>query len=290
MKPLYTQHTTLPETYIKDCFNNFLNEDKVDLDLSTQFSVSQTTTTTAHFISEEKLIFVGTPIINSIFKGCDINIIVKEGQLCQAGTVIAHIHGSAQLILSYERIILNLIQRLSGVASLTAQYVQKLNCSDIKILDTRKTTPGIRLFEKYAVTIGGGYNHRLDLYHGIMLKDNHLFLMNNLNKTLDKIKKSHPTTKIQIEIDYFEQLIKYIKSDTLVDAILLDNMNRTDTIKCVQYIKETLPQCFIESSGGINLNNINNYVETGIHAISIGALTHQAVSKNIKLEFVEWKK
>jgi len=285
MKPLYTQHTTIPEQYIVDSFERFLIEDQAHRDLSTEHSIDSERTACAHIVAEESLIFSGSLILNTILKEYDVELFVQDGDPCNEGDLIAKIAAPATVLLSYERILLNLIQRLSGVSFLTAQYVQKLNSSQIKILDTRKTTPGIRLFEKYAVCVGGGYNHRLDLYHGIMLKDNHLALINDLEQVLDDIKKQHPTKRIQIEIDYFDQLKQNLKPHFQIDAILLDNMNRQKTIKCVDYITKHWPQCFIESSGGINLNNLHNYIDTGIHAISIGALTHQAVSKNIKLEF-----
>ena len=285
MKPLYKQHTTIPEQYINDCFDRFLNEDQAYRDLSTQFSINKQTWVTAHLIAEEPLIFTGEPILRTIFKKFDIYAMAAEGQACIAGDVLATIKAPANTLLSYERVLLNLIQRLSGIAFLTSQYVHKLNSSEIKILDTRKTTPGIRLFEKYAVNVGGGYNHRLNLYEGIMLKDNHLSLIDDLEKVIFNIRNQHPNKKIQIEIDYINQLKEHLKPHFPIDAILLDNMDREQTIECVQYIKENWPLCFIESSGGINLKNIHNYIDTGIHAISIGALTHQAASKNIKLEF-----
>ena len=158
--------------------------------------------------------------------------------------------------------------------------------SNIKILDTRKTTPGLRLFEKHAVCIGGGYNHRFDLYEGVMIKDNHLIIIDNLDLTLQTLKTEHPNKKIEIEVDTFDQLEKFLDLLSVsVDAILLDNMNKSETIKCVQTIRQHLPSCFIESSGGINLDNILNYKDVGVDGISIGALTHQAQSKNIKFEF-----
>jgi len=285
MKPLYTQHTIIPEQYINDCFDSFLNEDQAHHDLSTQFSINTQTSVYAHFIAEEPLIFAGEKILRTIFKKFDIQFMVADGQTCMAGDVLGSIKAPADILLSYERALLNLIQRLSGIAFLTSKYVKKLNSSEIKILDTRKTTPGIRLFEKYAVNIGGGHNHRLDLYQGVMLKDNHLSLIHDLEKVIFNIHTQHPNKKIQIEIDYIEQLKQHLKPHFPIHAILLDNMNREQTIECVQYIKENWPLCFIESSGGINLKNIQDYIGTGIHAVSIGALTHQAVSKNIKLEF-----
>ena len=168
---------------------------------------------------------------------------------------------------------------------MTHKYVTTLDSSTIKILDTRKTTPGLRLFEKYAVCMGGGHNHRFDLYDGVMIKDNHLVIIGNLNNALYQLKESHPNKKIQIEVDTFNQLKTILQSlSHPVDAILLDNMNNTETKQCAQLIRQTLPQCFIESSGGITLNNITQYKDTDIDGLSIGALTHQATSKNITFE------
>ena len=212
--------------------------------------------------------------------------ILKDGSVCYAGDILYELEAPASILLSYERILLNLIQRMSGIASLTNQYVQTLNSSTIKILDTRKTTPGLRLFEKYSVFLGGGYNHRFDLNEGVMIKDNHLAIIDDLDTHLIEFHQQYPNKKIQIEVDNFKQLKGILNSLTIkIDAILLDNMNATQTAKCAQLIRKSLPECFIESSGGINLNNITNYQSLDIDGISIGALTHQANSKNIKLEF-----
>ena len=285
MNLLYTQQRKIKKEYIENKINLFLKEDKADKDLSTKFTISKFKEYVAEMVAEENLIFVGRPIVEYIFRNYSLKFYKKEGDFCVEGETIFSVKAPAQLILSRERIMLNLIQRLSGIATLTQKYVQKLKGSQIKVLDTRKTTPGLRIFEKYAVSIGGGSNHRLDLYDGIMLKDNHLAIKEKINTNLEKIKEKHPSKKIQLEIDFFKQLENiYLPNQKFVDAILLDNMSRKKTIQCVNYIKKVNSKCFIESSGGINLENIERYVGTGIHAISIGALTHQATSKNIKLE------
>ena len=289
MKPLYTQHSTLPFDYIEKKLALFLKEDNIEKDLSTLFSTkTKDPQTTADLIAEEDLIIAGLPIINVMFKNYFIKQYKKEGDICQAGDILCSISAPASVLLSNERVLLNLIQRTSGIASLTNTYVKTLNSSKTKILDTRKTTPGLRLFEKYAVSIGGGYNHRFDLYDGVMIKDNHLVIIKNLDSSLIHLKKEHPSKKIQIEVDTFNQLELILNSiHTKVDAILLDNMDKTQTIKCSQFIRKHEPQCFIELSGGINLKNILNYQDVDIDGISIGGLTHQASSKNIKFEFQE---
>ena len=288
MKPLYKQHHTLPEKYIKNKVRDFLKEDCADQDITSQATTHQNNNNIiAHIIAEEELIFSGTPIITHIFSNDTVESKKIDGEHCCAGDIIATISGAANSILSKERVALNLIQRLTGIATLTHQYVSTLNSTKIKILDTRKTTPGLRLFEKYAVTIGGGYNHRFDLLDGAMFKDNHLTLLTNLSDAIQHIKKHNPNKKIQIEVDNLAQLqaLLHIHKNN-IDAILLDNMDPPETTQCATLIRKQLPQCFIESSGGITLKNLLDYKNLDIDGISIGALTHQAQSKNIKMEFV----
>jgi len=289
MKALYTQQTNLPLEYVNLKIKEFLNEDRVPQDLTTQFTLLQKTIIIkADIIAEQNLIFAGGLIIKSIFRECDILMLAPDGSQFFPGDKIATIEGNAKTLLAKERVLLNLIQRLSGVASLTNKYVKTLNTPSIKILDTRKTTPGLRLFEKYAVTVGGGYNHRMDLYDGVMFKDNHLTVLDNLKKTLIKLKEKHPNKKIQLEVDTFNQLeslLHEVDFQNQVDAILLDNMSSKETAQCVELISSKELNCFIEISGGITLDNIKKYKQLKIDGISIGAITHQAVSKNIKLEF-----
>ena len=287
MKVLYTQHSKLTSQYIDQKLNDFLIEDHADTDLTTRVALlNKPSTATAKIVVEQKLIFVGTDIIKRIFNDADINILVSEGTKCVPGDVVATIKGASQLLLSRERVLLNLLQRLSGVATLTNQYVTQLNSSTIKILDTRKTTPGLRLFEKHAVTVGGGYNHRLDLEDGVMFKDNHLAIIANISSSLKKIKEDHPGKKIQIEVDTIEQLQNLCHDNLIdVDAILLDNMLPEQVIQCASLIRKHNNICFIEISGGITLDNLSDYSQTDVDGISVGAITHQSVSKNIKFEF-----
>jgi len=287
MKVLYTQHSKLTSQYIDQKLNDFLIEDHADTDLTTKVTLlNKPSTATAKIVVEQKLIFVGTDIIKRIFNDADINILVSEGTKCVPGDVVATIKGEPQLLLSRERVLLNLLQRLSGVATLTNQYVTQLNSSTIKILDTRKTTPGLRLFEKHAVTVGGGYNHRLDLEDGVMFKDNHLAIIANISSSLKKIKEDHPGKKIQIEVDTIEQLQNLCHDNLIdVDAVLLDNMLPEQVIQCASLIRKNNNKCFIEVSGGITLDNLSDYNQIDVDGISIGAITHQSVSKNIKFEF-----
>lgn len=284
---LYAQQTSLNHRDIKEQLKFFYQEDQVAQDLSTLYATHKNDPQiTAALIAEENLIVAGLSIIDVMFEKYIITKHTKDGHLIDAGETICNISAPASILLSYERTLLNLIQRMSGIASLTNRYVKTLNSPKIKILDTRKTTPGLRLFEKHAVYLGGGYNHRLDLYDGVMIKDNHLTIIDNLDLTLQRFKTEHPNKKIELEVDTFHQLTKLLHSLSVpLDAILLDNMSPTETTKCTKFIRQHLPGCFIESSGGINLNNILNYTDIDVDGISIGALTHQSQSKNIKLEF-----
>ena len=287
MQPLYTQHQQLSLEDIKNHLRLFYKEDKIKQDLTTKVTTQNyNPQITAQLIAEEELIVSGLPILDVMFKSYSIDRKKNEGDWCIKGEEICQIKAPAATLLSYERILLNLIQRMSGITSLTNQYVQKVNSSKIKILDTRKTTPGLRLFEKYSVCLGGGCNHRFDLHEGVMFKDNHLTLIGNLDSTLQKLKKTNPNTNLQIEVDTYKQLKSILNSTSIIiDAFLLDNMNTSEMVRCTKLIRHHLPQCFIEASGGINLDNIENYNTLDIDGVSIGALTHQATSKNIKLEF-----
>lgn len=288
MRELYHQHINLSKEYIGNQIQLFLKEDKATKDLTTKYSLlGASKNVKANIVCEEKIIFAGTPIIDCLFEHTKIEQIKPEGAVCNSGDILTTIETSAKKLLTTERVLLNLLQRLSGIATLTNQYVKKLNNESIKILDTRKTTPGIRLFEKYAVNIGGGHNHRINLEDGVMFKDNHLTITRNLNESIKLFKADYPKKKIQVEVDTVEQLRSLLAElETPIDAVLLDNMLPHEVEICSQILRQSLPKCFIEVSGGITLDNLLNYRNLEIDGISIGAITHQAVSKNIKFEFI----
>ena len=285
MKQLYKQHKAIDSKVLSQKIKEFLDEDKAEQDITTTRLSNNDKTKSAHIIAEEKMVFAGEQILQNIFINNKYEVRVKDGIKCNAGDIIATVSATPGFLLTRERVMLNLLQRLSGIATLTNQYVEKLNNNKIKILDTRKTTPGLRIFEKHAVNIGGGFNHRLNLNDGSMFKDNHLALDENFITSIQTFKKTHPTKKLQIEVDTYEQLDFICSELSLkIDAILLDNMNPNQAQKCCTLIRNVQPNCFIELSGGINLDNILNYKPVDVDGISIGALTHQAQSKNIKFE------
>ena len=278
--PLYKQIKSLPKEYIVEKLNSYINEDSPSGDPTSDLTVKETKIATSFLVSEDPAIFCGAPIILSL-DDFEIELLCKDGDLINPNQKIAILKGNAKKLLKYERILLNLLQRLVGISTLTKKYADILKDSQIKILDTRKTTPGLRLFEKYAVCVGGGYNHRLNLSEGLLIKDNHwVASSDDFYKIIREYDKELP---IQVEVDREEQLSYLLEYD--IDAILLDNMSPKYAAKCVQLIRKINDRVFIEISGGVTIDNLSDYIIEGVDGISSGALMHQAQNKKIKLEF-----
>ena len=283
----YTQHKQLSNEYIVAKIADFLAEDMPDGDKTTKDTIPEGVTISAEIQSGEELVFAGEKIIPHCFgENCQTTLNHNDGDYLLNGDVIGFVTGPAREILSRERVMLNLIQRLCGIATLTLEYAEIANPFNVKILDTRKTTPGLRLFEKYAVAVGGGYNHRLNLSDGILIKDNHIIAVGSVTKAIESVRKAGAGLPLEIEVDNINQIRKALEAN--VDGFLLDNMNPQTIKESVSLIRasENGNDIFVEASGGITLENIRPYLETGIDAISIGALTHQAVSKDIRLNFI----
>ena len=283
----YPQYKKLSDEYIIGKIADFLVEDIPNRDITTESTTPDNSEITAEIHAGEKLVFAGSEIIPHCFgKNCQVTINHKNGAMLSKGDVIGVVTGSAREILSRERIMLNLIQRLCGIATLSHEYAEIAKPSNVKILDTRKTTPGLRLFEKYAVAIGGAFNHRLNLSDGILIKDNHIVAAGSVTNAIISARKKGIHLPLELEVDNFDQIHEALK--TGVDGFLLDNMKPETIRSAVSIIRASQngEDVFIEASGGITLENIHPYLDTGINAISIGALTHQAVSKNIRLDFI----
>ncbi len=283
----YPQHKHLSDEYIIGKIADFLTEDIPNGDITTESTTSDDSTITAKIHAVEKLVFAGTEIIPHCFgKKCQVTINHKNGAMLSKGNVIGVVTGSAREILSRERVMLNLIQRLCGIATLSHEYAEIAKPFNVKILDTRKTTPGLRLFEKYAVAIGGAYNHRLNLSNGILIKDNHIVAAGSVTNAIVSTRKNDPHLPLELEVDNFDQIHEALTIG--VDGFLLDNMKPETIRSAVSIIRASQngKDVFIEASGGITLENIHPYLDTGINALSIGALTHQAVSKNIRIDFI----
>lgn len=281
---LYKQIKSLDPKRVSKKLEVFLKEDIPSGDATTENVVLIDTEESFAIKSREPMVFCGNPIIENIFSP-DVKIkkMVKDGQRLLSGETIAILSGSNREILTKERLLLNMIQRMSGVSSMTSKFVQKLNNDQIKVLDTRKTTPGLRMFEKYAVFCGGGSNHRLNLSCGIMVKDNHI------NKITDEVvrKLTNVSQKlpIQFEVDSPKQINP--QNTSLVDAFLLDNMTPNKIKKCIEkinFLKNKEKNIFIEVSGGVTLKNISKFNLKGVSGISVGALTHQSTNVDIGLD------
>ncbi len=281
----YKQYSEIPSDYLSKKINEFLEEDSAFNDRTTLITVPPDRKISGYIEAQSEFILCGVPIIQEIFKDLDdLQFFFIDGQKLNDGDIIARFSGNARYILSRERVMLNLIQRLSAIATMSNKFALKANGSHVKILDTRKTTPGIRLFEKYAVVCGGAANHRFGLSSGILIKDNHISAAGSIENALKMAKEQNEKLPIELEIDSIEQIKEAMAIG--VDGFLLDNMNRQQTIEAVSLIRSypNGSDIFIESSGGINYDNIDDYFGTGIDAISIGALTHSVKSVNIHLE------
>ena len=223
-------------------------------------------------------------VFNYVDPGLKMEILIEDGNLVKSGDICFYVAGNSQSILKSERLILNAMQRMSAISTKTKHYVDLLKGTSTKILDTRKTTPGIRALEKWAVKIGGGENHRFALYDMVMLKDNHIDFCGGITKAINKTKhyllEHDLDLKIIVEARNMEEIKEILQSDS-VYRILIDNFNYEDTKKAVSLIGN---QCFTESSGGITLETVKQYADCGVDYISSGALTHSVNNMDLSLK------
>ncbi len=266
-----------------------LKEDVGKGDITSNLLIPDKAKSSANILLKEKAVISGLRIFQRVFKIVDdkikIKFFTKDGEVYPAGTIIGTVYGNTKNILKCERLSLNILQRMSGISTFVKSLVNKLNNPDIKILDTRKTTPNFRIFEKLAVVIGGGFNHRFGLYDMILIKDNHIVQAGGILKVIDilqkkKIKKY--LTEIEVKsVEEFKLIYRYGKE--LFDIVMLDNFTIND-VKKVVGINNGLFK--LELSGGINLKNIHLYSKLkGINYISIGSVTHSYKSVDISLDF-----
>jgi nicotinate-nucleotide pyrophosphorylase (carboxylating) len=262
----------------------------INTDVTSDSTVPPEEVAEAHMVAREACYLSGVDVAVEVFKRvnpeleCEIR--VSDGNAVEAMTTVLVIKGSAQSILTAERTALNFIQRMSGVATITAEYTQAAGNPDVMLLDTRKTTPGHRAFEKYAVLCGGGTNHRIGLYDAVLIKDNHLASWvkkhgTGVGECVAAARSKYPGLKIEVEVDTIDQLKEALT--TKPDWVLLDNMSPPILRECVALCDGI---CKTEASGGINLDTIFDIAQTGVDAISVGALTHSAPSIDLALDFV----
>ncbi len=264
-----------------------LEEDIGDGDVTSRAMVPETLISESVILTREPCVIAGGPVAAFIFRELDpqvqVEITVPDGQTAAAGETIMKIHGKARAMLTAERTALNFMQRMSGIATHTAAFVKKSTPSTL-ILDTRKTTPALRVFEKYAVVCGGGTNHRSGLFDKILIKDNHRALWKgtrnaDLGEAVKEARRCHPDLEIEIEVENDEELLSALEGKP--DWILLDNMTPGQMAECV---RKVAGRCRLEASGGITLNNIEAVASSGVDAVSLGCLTHTVRSVDLSLE------
>jgi nicotinate-nucleotide pyrophosphorylase (carboxylating) len=264
-----------------------IQEDVGAGDVTSEFFVPANLRALARIVSHEKAIVAGTETAAEVFRRIDpalhIQILRADGADVDAGDVIIEIRGLARSILKAERVALNFLQRLSGIATLTRKFVDAAGNDQVKILDTRKTTPGLRALEKAAVLAGGGANHRFGLFDMVLVKDNHLAAHSGLAafvETIRKLRQERPDVRIEVEADRLQQVRTFLQIDD-INVILLDNMKPAQIREAVALGKNKVK---FEASGGVTLKNIRQIAATGVDYISIGALTHSARAIDLSLE------
>jgi nicotinate-nucleotide pyrophosphorylase (carboxylating) len=267
-----------------------LKEDIGEGDITTDFFVPETLHATGRITAREKAIVAGIGAAGEVFRqvdpSIDIQLIRPDGDEVVAGDVMIEVRGLARSILKAERVALNFLQRLCGIATLTRQFVDAIGNHPAKILDTRKTTPGLRALEKAAVVAGGGVNHRFGLYDMVLVKDNHLATFGGLSSFADRIqqlRRERPNIRIEVEADDLEQTRAFAEVDG-IDVILLDNMTPAQIREALALRKDNVQ---FEASGGITLKNVKRIAATGVDYISIGSLTNAARAIDIGLDMTQ---
>ena len=265
-----------------------LREDIGEGDITTQLVVPEAARARARVVSRQKAVIAGTRPAAEVFRRVDpelkVSTALTDGTAVLGGETILEISGSARSILTAERAALNFLQRLSGIATLTRAFVEAIGKNPAKIMDTRKTTPGLRALEKAAVVAGGGLNHRFGLFDMILIKDNHLVAQPDLAQiavAIRKAKSRDPLMKVEVEADSLEQVRALVQIDE-VDLILLDNMETTEMREAIALGRNRKVK--FEASGGVNLKTVRRIAATGVDFISVGALTHSAPAIDLSLE------
>lgn len=252
-------------------------------DITSVATIPDSQVSTADFISKSDGVVSGLHVAAAVLEYCGVNnyeVLVDEGMQVKSGKVLITAQGNTKKLLLAERTALNFLSHLSGISTLTNRWVTQIAGTKCKIRDTRKTTPGLRQLEKFAVKMGGGENHRLSLSHSVLLKDNHIIAAGSITKAFNLIKEKYPTKELEIEVDNLDQLSEVILLQP--NLVLLDNMSVDECQKAVEIVKGKFQ---LEASGGLTLENAKAYAQTGVDFLAVGALTHSAPAFDIGLDF-----
>ena len=261
-----------------------LSEDSITDDLTSQATINQSQVSNARFVTRKSGVIAGCLVAAAVLEQCGIKeyeLLVKDGQEVSANTELIRLKAETRAILKAERTALNFLSHLSGIATITNLWVKEVSSSKTAIRDTRKTTPGLRELEKYAVRMGGGLNHRMNLSDQALIKDNHIAAAGSVSQAINRVKKAAPGALIEVEVDTLEQLKEALQCS--VEIVLLDNMSIEQTKAAVEIAKGSNTK--LESSGGLKLENAAAYAATGVDYLAVGALTHSAPVLDIGLDF-----
>jgi nicotinate-nucleotide pyrophosphorylase (carboxylating) len=270
---------------VKHLIQAAIEEDLGRGDVTTEATIAEQVISRARVITKQAMVLAGMEVFIAVYATFDSRVHIttshKDGDLVGVGTAIAELEGPARSLLAGERVGLNFLQRLSGIATLTRRYVEAVSGYDVEIVDTRKTTPGWRLLEKYAVRIGGGKNHRHDLGDGVLIKDNHIVAAGGIRRAVEMARKhSHHLLKIEVEVETLDQVEEALQAEA--EVIMLDNMPPARLAESVKLIGG---RALVEASGGIGLESVIDVARTGVDLISVGRLTHSAPAADIHVEF-----
>ncbi len=280
----------LDPEYIQDAVEQALIEDLGRGDITSRATIRTNARGTGSFLAKQELVLAGIEIADAVFSWFEVDVqiqsTVNDGEVIPAGKVFAKASGDAQILLAAERTALNFLQHLSGIATKTKTFVDAIAGTNSFIVDTRKTVPGLRMLEKYAVTCGGGRNHRFGLDDGVLIKDNHIALSGGIEEAVRRAREvvGH-LHKIEVETANLDQVKQALKANA--DIIMLDNMTPEQVRECVELVKTSASderRAITEASGGINLSNVRAYAEAGVDLISIGAITHSAPAVDISFK------
>jgi nicotinate-nucleotide pyrophosphorylase (carboxylating) len=279
---------------ISEVVQKALSEDLPFEDLTSELLIEDNLYGEAYFLAKEDLVVCGIPVVEEVFQQVDgtveLSFKVKEGEEVSKGTKFGLARGKVKSLLKGERVALNFLQHLSGIATMVRRMQKKLSPYGITLLDTRKTLPGLKVLQKYAVRVGGGQNHRFSLSDGLLIKDNHIKACGGLEKVLEKLNRTPHYAAVEIEVKSLTELSLILESEANISAVLLDNFSQKDLAKALDMIKRSGKKVLVEVSGGVKEENLDRFLIQGVDYLSSGAITHsvKAVDISFKVDKV-WK-